>query len=91
MDNQDLAKVAITAFFSATGAVVAWSWRLSLLLSKHEEKHAEHDRRHVEMDSKYTRLDADQDKHSREQGDRWNEINRTLGTIQGEIIAGRKK
>jgi len=101
LDTLDLAKVAITAFVSATGAVVVWSWKLSAILSKHEQKHQDHDRRageiheHVEKtekvcESRVNKLESEVDRQSQEQQNRWNEFNRTLGQIQGEL-ASRKR
>lgn len=78
------------------------SWKLSAMLSRHEQKHEEHEKRHTQLDEKinkadsecaarFTKLEAEQDRRAEEQGNRWNEINRTLGNIQGEVNASRKR
>jgi hypothetical protein len=74
---------------------------LSALLSKHEQKHETHERKHAELDLKiektdkscetrFTKLEGEMDRHSEEQGNRWNEINRTLGSVLGKIEAKMK-
>lgn len=58
-------------------------WRLSSKLSEQQTKLNQLEQQLNEYKVKLAKLDSDLEEHIKEQGTRWNELNRTLGKIEG--------
>lgn len=74
------------AILGGATPVLTLVWRLSGKLSEQQTKLNQLEQQLNEYKAKLAKLDSDLEDHIREQGTRWNELNRTLGKIEGLLI-----
>lgn len=88
MDWVTVALSALGGVGSGAIAAVAYSFILGRKYQQTEDKLKNLEAKNEEQDKKIEKLDTDQDAMTKENHESWQELNRSLGQVQGILLGG---